>query len=228
MATATAIASTDGSATALSQPEVIMFDLDGTLIDTMFAFADLAAEVMKRFFEDAPEQARRRYLATSGIPFRQQLEVIHPDDERNDGAANEFERRKRLICDSTPLDSTTRAALFELRRRGIKLVVSSNTAQHFVDEFVARERVPFDLALGFDDSRDLAKGEPHVKRTTCTLGVCRDDILFVGDSLKDGELAARAGVNFVGRVGTFDADQFTARFEGVNTVSSIAELASLF
>ncbi len=205
-----------------------MFDLDGTLIDTMFAFADLAAEVMQQHFGDTFNDARARYLATSGIPFRQQLEVIHPGDANNDDASDEFERRKRDICDTTPLETRTRTALLELRARGIKLVLSSNTAQHFVDEFVTRERVQFDLALGFDASRELAKGEPHVQRTARALGVERDDILFVGDSLKDGELAATTGVGFVGRIGTFNADQFAARFTGINTVRCISELTALF
>ena len=205
-----------------------MFDLDGTLIDTMFAFADLAAAIMADQFGDDIAWARAQYLSTSGIPFRQQLELIHPDDARNDDVSDEFERRKRSVCDSTPLDGRTRAALHALRTRGIRLVLSSNTAQHFVDEFVARERFPFDLAFGFCAERGLAKGEAHVQRTTAALGVDREDILFVGDSLKDGELAQHTGVGFVGRVGTFAADQFAARFSGVNTVTCISELPALF
>lgn len=213
---------------SLQQPRVIMFDLDGTLIDTMFAFADLAAEVMHHHHGDNRLTARAEYLATSGIPFRQQLEVIHPEHPGNDDASDEFERRKRAVCDSTPLDARTRAALHALRTRGIRLVLSSNTAQHFVDEFVARERFPFDLAFGFCAKRGLAKGEPHVQRTTAALAVGRKDILFVGDSLKDGELARTTGVGFVGRVGTFAAHQFADRFAGVNTVNCISELPALF
>jgi len=213
---------------SINLPQVIMFDLDGTLIDTMVGFADLAAEVMHRTFGDDVVEARKRYMATSGIPFRQQLEVIHPGHDNNDDASDEFERGKRAICNATRLETHTRQALCDLRDRGIKLVLSSNTAQHFVDEFVDREQVHFDLAFGFDAKRELAKGEPHVTRTTRQLGVDRDNILFVGDSLKDGQLAADTGVGFVGRVGTFDADQFEAYLGGVNTVSCISQLTALF
>jgi phosphoglycolate phosphatase-like HAD superfamily hydrolase len=205
-----------------------MFDLDGTLIDTMFAFADLAAEMMARYHGAEPGQARARYLETSGIPFRQQLEVIHPGHDHNQRASDEFEDRKRAITAVTYMDERTIAGLERLRERGLELVVSSNTGQPFVDEFVAKETVAFDLALGYDAAAGLAKGAPHVERTCSALSVTPPDILFVGDSLKDGELAEATEVSFVGRVGTFEAQDFQRRFPGVRTIVEIDELLELF
>src|SRR6185369_12439926 len=99
---------------SLSSVEVVravMFDLDGTLIDTMGGFADLAAEIMAaRHGLDAVE-GRRRYMETSGIPFRQQLEVIHPAHAQNDAASDEFEQRKRAVCDAAVMPEKTVAAL---------------------------------------------------------------------------------------------------------------------
>src|SRR5262245_40281058 len=106
---------------------VVMFDLDGTLVDTMSAFADLAADVMTARHGTDRAEARRRYLETSGIPFQHQLEVIHPADPSNQAASDEFERRKRAVCDTTPMDDDTISGLEALRVLGYKLVVSSNT-----------------------------------------------------------------------------------------------------
>ena len=202
-----------------------MFDLDGTLIDTMFSFADLAAEIMAARHGDIAEVARADYLRTSGVPFRQQLELIHPDHSQNDPASDEFEDRKRSICTRASIDDDTLRALWALRARGVHVVLSSNTAQHFVDELVARGDFEFDLAIGFDPDAGMAKGEPHVRRTVRHLGVARSSIVFVGDSLRDGELAAETGIRFVGRTGTFAAADFERRFDGVRTIDSIAELA---
>jgi phosphoglycolate phosphatase-like HAD superfamily hydrolase len=208
-------------------PCAIMFDLDGTLVDTMFAFADLASEMMAQHHGDDAAQARRRYLETSGIPFHQQLEVIHPGHLANSAASTEFELLKRRICDEAPMDAPTKEALATLRARGIKLVVSSNTGQEFVDEFVEREGVEFDLALGFDASQGLAKGRPHVERTLAKLKVEAKAVWFVGDSLKDGELAADCGLSFVGRVGTFSRESFTSTFPGGKVIEVIGELLDL-
>jgi phosphoglycolate phosphatase-like HAD superfamily hydrolase len=209
-------------------PRVIMFDLDGTLVDTMFAFADLAAELMATHHGDEPADARARYLATSGVPFHQQLEIIHPGHPANGLVSSTFERRKRAITRAARMDEATRAALAELRALGLKIVLSSNTGQEFVDEFTADEPFAFDLALGFDDTTAMAKGRPHVERTLAALDVTADDIWFVGDSLKDGELARANGLAFfVGRVGTFSAADFAARAPGSHTIELIEELVDL-
>ena len=204
-----------------------MFDLDGTLVDTMFLFADLAAEVMARRHGDDPKVARARYLETSGIPFIKQLAVIHPDHAENQAASDEFEVSKKEITARTSLDQRTHQALNDLRERGLRLIVSSNTGQNFVDEFVRGSGQTFDLALGFDETAGIAKGEPHVAATCQTLGLSRDEIWFVGDSIKDGELAHECNLSFVGRVGTFTRAEFTLRFPGVRVVEHPAELLEM-
>jgi phosphoglycolate phosphatase len=187
----------------------VMFDLDGTLIDTMEGFADLAAEIMEARHGLPAVQGRARYLETSGIPFRQQLEVIHPGHAENQAASDEFEQRKRAVCDAATMSERTSAALERLRDAGIKVIVSSNSAQYFVDEFAAREAFRFDLVLGFDAAVGLAKGRPHVEHACAKLGLRREDIVFCGDSLKDGELARECGIAFVGRLGTFTREEFS-------------------
>lgn len=202
-----------------------MFDLDGTLIDTMGHFADLAATLIEKHYQVAWPVARKRYMQTSGIPFRQQLEVIFPGDARNEPVATTYEQDKTGICLRAKFPADVAAALRELQARGIPVVISSNSAQHFVDELAGRAPVDFDLALGFGNG--LAKGEPHVERVMGDFDVQPQEILFCGDSLKDGELAERCGQRFVGVIGTFDREAFGRRFDGVHVVESIAQLPAL-
>lgn len=204
-----------------------MFDLDGTLVDTMGAFADLAADVMSSRHGYDRVRARARYLETSGIPFHQQLEVILPNDPRNAAASTEFEQRKRAVCDATMMDPDTLAGLARLRELGFKLIVSSNTGQEFVDDFARREPFAFDLALGFDAARGLAKGKPHVDHTCAHFGLERNELVFCGDSIKDAELAEACGVAFVGRLGTFTLADFRARDPEAVAVNNVVELPAL-
>jgi phosphoglycolate phosphatase-like HAD superfamily hydrolase len=205
----------------------VLFDLDGTLVDTMPAFADLAAQVMEAWHGLGFALARRRYLETSGLPFVQQLELISPGHAANAAASAEFEARKLAVCRRTSMDARTIAGLEALRGLGLALVVSSNTGQDVVDEFAACEPLRFDLALGFDPARGLAKGLPHIERTLAALGIARERLLFVGDSLRDADLAEQAGIPFVGRVGTFSAGDFRGRDPNAITVGHVDELPDL-
>jgi phosphoglycolate phosphatase len=209
------------------QVRAVMFDLDGTLIDTMGGFADLAAEVMQTRHGLDAVTGRRRYMETSGIPFRQQLEVIHPGHAENQAASDEFEVRKRAVCDRAVMTPETVDGLAKLRQAGCKLIVSSNSAQYFVDEFQAREEFEFDLVLGFDAAQSLAKGAPHVERTCQMFGLSRSDIVFCGDSLKDGELARACELAFVARLGTFSANEVRKWDANAMFVDDIPALATL-
>jgi phosphoglycolate phosphatase len=214
------------AAPRLATPRAVLFDLDGTLIDTMPAFADVAAAVMHRHHGLDPVRGRAAYLTTSGIPFFKQLEVIAPGDPRNPAAAAEFEREKVEATREVMPSEETLSGLTALRQRGCRLAVCSNNFQDQVDIFVSQCRVPLDLALGFGDG--MAKGEPQFQRTCQTFGIDRADVIFVGDSLADAKLAIAAGIRFVARLGTFDAAAFRAVAPHAPAVEAISDLLELF
>jgi phosphoglycolate phosphatase-like HAD superfamily hydrolase len=211
----------------LATPVAVLFDLDGTLVDTMQTFADVAATVIEETHGIDWASAREAYLATSGIPFFQQLKLIAPNDARNALAVERFEREKLTATEGVGANESTVVALRRLGMRGIRVAVSSNNFQEQVDKFVETCRAPFDLALGFGTD-GFAKGEPHFDKACSQFECTRDDIVFVGDSLADAALAVDAGVRFVGRLGTFSVEQFRAVVPHAALIDEIDELLALF
>ena len=53
-------------------------------------------------------------------------------------------------------------------------------------------------------------------------------MLFVGDSLHDGEIAEREGIPFVGIATTFSPDRFQLRFPSVPVIRRFSALPALF
>ena len=210
----------------LPLPKVLLCDLDGTLIDSMPTLADLATDVMERMYGTPRMLARELYLATCGLPFVKQLEEIFPADPRNPIASDLFEARKPAKCGAIRMPAETRRALERMRARGVRIAVSSNNGTENVEAFVRGAEFNFDLVLGFGGG--LAKGRPHLDRTSAVFGIGRQEMLFVGDSLHDGEIAEKEGVPFVGVAGTFSADRFTLRFPRVPVVKRFAALPDLF
>jgi len=204
----------------------VIFDFDGTIVDSMNAFADIAAEVMPKRLKIDSATARRLYFETSGLPFFQQLEAIFPGDPANKETAEEYERLKLEGYFEEPLFDDALDTVKTLRDRGLRVAVSSNNFQHLVDQFVERRGMEFDMVLGFRDG--FAKGADHFRHLETELSIPKDEIVFVGDSLKDGERAGQYGVNFIAKEGIFTREQFQEKFPGTTVIANLSELKDIF
>ena len=202
-----------------------IFDFDGTLVDSMGAFADLAGRLLQEAFGLTKEEGRERYLRTSGLPFREQLEALFPSDPRNERTALAFEERKRLDYFAQPLFPNTAETLEYLRGRGLKLAVSSSNFPELVEAFLKRKRLALDLVLGWRPG--FSKGKAHFDCIQDRLSLAAHQILFVGDSLKDAEKSAAHGIDFVGKAGTFPAGEFRTRFPEFPVIHDLAELKEI-
>ncbi|NIR51346.1 HAD family hydrolase [candidate division KSB1 bacterium] len=184
----------------------MIFDLDGTLIDTMGSFADLAGELIRTHYGWSFEIGRKRYLETSGIPFFQQLAVLFPENERNPVVAEHFETRKIRAFMNETVSEKTRETLKTLRDLEIRTAISSNNFHTLVREFIRRENIPVDLALGFKP--EFCKGRPHFDYIRKYFAIPFSKMLFVGDSLRDAILAKEANIRFAAKLGTFSDMEF--------------------
>jgi phosphoglycolate phosphatase-like HAD superfamily hydrolase len=210
----------------VSKPRVLLCDLDGTLIDSMPALTELAVEVMTERYGVPASLARELYLSTCGLPFVRQVELVFPGDRRNASASALFEAKKVGACASIAMSDEVHRTLERLRELGVKIVVSSNNGVENVAAFTRSSRFVFDMAMGF--GAGMAKGQPHFARVAAAFDVARQDMLFVGDSLHDGELAEQGRVPFLGIATTFSPERFVLRFPQFPVVRRFAEIPDLF
>jgi phosphoglycolate phosphatase-like HAD superfamily hydrolase len=210
---------------SLLTPKVLLCDLDGTLIDSMPILANLATDVLTEVYGTPRVLGHELYVATCGLPFIRQLDSIFPGDPRNQQASDLFEGRKPDSCNQIRMSTEVERALVQLKDRGVAIVVSSNNGVENVATFARGAGFAFDLTLGFGDG--LSKGKPHIERAEAQFGVDRSEMLFVGDSLHDGEIAEREGIPFVGLAGTFSFERFALRFPHLPIIRRFAELPGL-
>ena len=208
-----------------SDIKICLFDFDGTVIDSMGAFADLAGSIIEREYGTPFNEARASYLETSGIPFFQQLEVLFPGRPQNPLLSSEFEERKQESFFSESFSDDTKQAMSGLKAGGFLIGISSNNFQHLLDDFVSRDSISFDYLLGYRDA--FAKGREHFTYIETELNLSPHEILFVGDSIKDAEKAAQHGTQFIGKLGTFTNRQFTDKFPGIDCVDNLSELVRI-
>lgn len=203
-----------------------LFDFDGTLVDTMSGFADIAGNVIHQYHPHISfEQARRKYLETSGVPFFQQLEILFPAHPKNCEIARIFEETKKEGFFRQRFSEDVRYAINELRARGYIVGVCSNNFQELIDQFVAREKLTFDVVLGYREG--FEKGKAHFDYVMQKFNLTIDELIFVGDSLKDAEKAKSNGIRFIAICGTFKSEDFHAIDPSIITIQNIRELLSL-
>ncbi len=210
-----------------SFPKVVLFDLDGTLIETMDSFADIAARLIESNFGISFNAARRKYITTSGIPFKDQLELMFPKNEKNFDVQKEFEEQKQDAFFSTKPSADVIKTIHDLQNLGIKTVVSSNNYSDLVlryfDEF---DTFKFDLILGYKDG--FAKGKDHLLYVQEAFDIHEEEMIFVGDSLHDGAVAKELGIPFIGKIGTRTEKEFLERFPDIVCVKNLSEITLLF
>ena len=208
------------------QIRVVIFDLDGTLVDTMERFAFKASQLMASFFHVDREYAREQYLKTSGYPFGQQLQQLFGNNPLNTEVAEQFETWKLELLDACLVPrSGVEQIIHDLKVAGYRVAVSSNNVQGNVDRIVADWNCPLDSALGFRNE-SFCKGEPHFGWLERKLEVERSELLFVGDSLNDLRIALRSNVAFAAVTCTFPEDCFRSLNHSVKCFTDVTQVGS--
>ncbi len=202
---------------------LVIFDLDGTLIDTMGDYTNKASALIAEHFQLDSCLARNLYIETSGLPFRRQLEQLFPGNYKDDQVAALFEEWKNdYLADGISLPSNIRRTLHHIRRAGLRIAISSNNMQKHLENLTPGW--PVDLAMGFVDDR-FCKGEPHFVWLEQHFGIARDYMVFVGDSLNDLILSTASGVSFLALLtDLFSEEDFRLLNPAVHLLSEIIEL----
>jgi len=135
---------------------VVVFDLDGTILDDIPLIAHVAADVMAAAFGTPVEEARVHYLATTGMPFEAQLAQLYPEAELalRSRTARTFHQRKitEAYAKAEPFPEVPKV-LNTLDREGWTLAVATGAETEMADLILEREglRFWFEEVLGSGD-----------------------------------------------------------------------------
>src|SRR5690554_7251251 len=106
--------------------KVIVFDLDGTIVDSMGYLANFAGKLINDAYGLSLAMSKRLFLLTSGIPFCEQMELLFPGKEKNNEIVAEFEHLKEENMLKYSLYPETWEVFQELANKGYKLAISSD------------------------------------------------------------------------------------------------------
>jgi len=187
---------------------LVVFDMDGTLVDTMDSYANYAASLIERYYAVDFDRAHILYMDTSGLPFIHQLQQIFPNNSLNPHVSYLFESwKKGMLKDNHHLRFGAGDAIRELINKNLVVCISSNNLQENVNRVVDRWEVKINAALGYKYD-DFQKGTSHFEWLEQKFGFTRTQMIFIGDSPNDYKLACAAGVLFAAITWTFGHEKF--------------------
>lgn len=188
----------------------------------MKALQIIGGNVIAAVYHCAQDEAEEHYRRTCGLPFFQQLEQLYPGNPHNKAAAEAFERTKAAQYHQAQPFPETVDFLRALQAQGIFVAISSNNFQRLVEERVEQIQLPVDMVCGFHAGE--GKGAAHFARVAEECQAMRHEMIFVGDSLHDAQLAADYGIDFLGRCGTFRAEEFSHMDPHTTVIHNFREL----
>ena len=186
---------------ALPKPQACVFDLDGTLVDSMRDIADAFNWCLELLGLSARPVPAYRYLVGEGVPrlCSRAIGRTHPHLVRRLSELARPVYRAQLTRHTRPYSGISEA-VDRLRGAGVKLGVLSNKPHNATVRVVEAFWAPgcFDVVQGFVEEH-LRKPSPHYLLRLCErMGVLPERTWMVGDTPTDVATAQAAGVVGIG------------------------------
>lgn len=177
----------------------IIFDLDGTLVDSAPLCADIINEMLGERGSSRAVTATdaRMFLTRGGVQLVTAL--LSGDARETDVEVADF--RSRYAARPTPhgcLFPGVAEGLGELNRLGLRMAICSNKPQHLCEKIIADLGLDghFAVVAGSVPGLPLKPAADLARRALAGLGARPEDCIFVGDSEVDRLTALAAGVPF--------------------------------
>jgi len=185
-----------------------IFDLDGTLLDTLDDIANAANRVLAaRGFPTHPNPHYRTFIGEGVVKLMlRALPEAHRDEATAQTCAGAYvQEYERTWKAQTKPYAGVPEMLDALVVRGLKLAVLSNKPDHFTQRCVGEllAEWDFDVVLGASDKYPRKPNPASAIETARRLGVPPAECLYVGDSGIDMQTACAAHMCPVGALWGF-------------------------
>jgi phosphoglycolate phosphatase len=180
-----------------SHLQAVLFDLDGTLIDSAEDLAR-AANAMRqdRGLHALPLAQYRPHGGSGARGMLANAFGVAPGDPGYDGLKREFlDRYEMLMFDSTSPFAGVQAELAGLAQAGLAWGIVTNKAERFALPLVAALRLDAAVVVGGDSTAHTKPHPAPLLEAARRLGIAPQACLYVGDDERDIVAGRAAGMS---------------------------------
>ncbi len=180
--------------------DAVLFDVDGTLVDSLGMIIPGLADTFETFGGRRPEESLIASLI--GLPLREQVRLVagdEPTDEQAAGMKAYALERFESYVDNERFFEPAIEALRKLKRRGLATALVTSKCSVELEPFLSR----FPAADSVDTvvcSSNVSKPKPDPESALLAcerLGVAPHRAVMIGDSIFDARCASSAGIPFI-------------------------------
>lgn len=177
-----------------------LFDCDGTLLDSMAMWVNLATDVLKTYGVDLPRHIERETASMSHEDAAKFYADTFLDGKGADELAKTFtETLKRNYGEVLELKPHVRETLEALHERGVVMAVASSTDAYLLELCLKRMglRECFQFVQTVDNSGYSKDSDEYFRLAAEKLGTAPENIIFFDDALYAIERAKNNGFTVV-------------------------------
>jgi len=199
--------------------KAVIFDLDGVLLDNTSVIVEVFQEDARRCGVKVPD--RKEAIRALGLPWMDAVEKLLGKDEKYKKIHREvwaeYEDKMKLMPDIEKV-------LNELKQE--KAIVTSkakDTAKRQLKNFLHY----FKFIVAMEDTKEHKPNPEPLLKACNQLNVEPNETVYVGDYIRDFEMARNAGTDFVGILsGALSKEEFE-KVGAKRLITSLSELTDI-
>lgn len=202
--------------------KTVIFDLDGTLLDTLNDLKDSTNHALEKYGHPARSLEEIRGFVGSGV--KRLIELAIPNGLENPDFENclddfKVHYKKNMYNTTAPYDGITEM-LDELKKRGIQIGVVSNKFDAAVKELCEKyfsDKIAIAIGEALEKGIHKKPAPDSVFEAIKILGTKTENTVYVGDSQVDVQTAKNANIPCIGVTWGF-RDRIVLEEEGADYI----------
>ena len=210
--------------------EAVLFDFDYTLADSSKGIVTCFQQVLKRNgYADVADETIKRTIGKTLENSFSILTGVTDADQLEAWRKEYVNEANTYMTVNTFIYPGALAVLEYLKEQGLKVGIISTKYRFRILEFFEHYLSPewFDVIVG---GEDVTKHKPDPQGVSIALerlGVSPSQVLYVGDSVVDGETAVNSGTAFIGVTTGMTSRDELAGFPHIGIVQELKEMIPL-